>query len=123
MNIAHRCGEIKASLELVSFWLTGASTHHNDQHMSARTTRGTGRKVRSANRPSHRRDPGMKLLEERLRRNGVTLGWLAKELQLKRQSVYVWEKVPDRRLADVVRVTGIPAKELRPDLRDLLMQG
>ena len=42
---------------------------------------------------------------------------LAAALGLTRQAVYLWRKrIPAERLVDVERVTGIPRRELRPDI-------
>jgi DNA-binding transcriptional regulator YdaS (Cro superfamily) len=41
---------------------------------------------------------------------------LARELNLKRQAVYQWDKVPPLRVLEVERATGIPRHVLRPDL-------
>lgn len=41
---------------------------------------------------------------------------LSKALGLSRAAVSQWSKVPIERLADVERLTGIPRRELRPDV-------
>lgn len=62
----------------------------------------------------------MRYLVDVLTERGATLGWLAKQIRVSRQTVYVWSTVPEKRLADVVRVTGIPGARLRPDLLRLM---
>lgn len=41
---------------------------------------------------------------------------LAEHLGLDVSSPYSWRRVPDRHVAAVSRLTGIPAAQLRPDL-------
>ena len=41
---------------------------------------------------------------------------LAEALDLTRQAIHQWDKIPAERVVDVERVTGIPRQELRPDL-------
>lgn len=51
------------------------------------------------------------LNEERGRRNR-----LAAELRISPSAISMWTRVPAERVVDVERVTGIPRKELRPDI-------
>jgi DNA-binding transcriptional regulator YdaS (Cro superfamily) len=44
---------------------------------------------------------------------------LARLIGVTPQSVFGWQRVPAERLADVSRVTGVSAAELRPDLAAL----
>lgn len=46
--------------------------------------------------------------------NGVNN--LARLLKISSASVAQWRQIPAGRVADVARITGIPAAELRPDL-------
>lgn len=41
---------------------------------------------------------------------------LARRLETTRQAVSQWKQIPAERIGDVHRVTGVPQKELRPDL-------
>lgn len=41
---------------------------------------------------------------------------LARRLKIKVQSIQQWTRIPENRIIDVERVTGIPREELRPDL-------
>jgi DNA-binding transcriptional regulator YdaS (Cro superfamily) len=41
---------------------------------------------------------------------------LATALNLKRQAVYQWQRIPADHVNTVERITGIPRHELRPDL-------
>lgn len=41
---------------------------------------------------------------------------LARALGVSGPAVATWRRIPARRVADVSRVTGIPAAQLRPDL-------
>lgn len=41
---------------------------------------------------------------------------LARRLGLSPNSIIKWKRVPDHRLLEVERVTGIPRESLRPDL-------
>jgi DNA-binding transcriptional regulator YdaS (Cro superfamily) len=41
---------------------------------------------------------------------------LARRLGVKVQSIQQWKRVPDDRVLDVERVTGVPREKLRPDL-------
>lgn len=41
---------------------------------------------------------------------------LASVLNLKRQAIYQWQRVPAEHVATVEQITGIPRHELRPDL-------
>jgi DNA-binding transcriptional regulator YdaS (Cro superfamily) len=45
---------------------------------------------------------------------------LAEKIGVRRPTIFRWEtgdrKIDESKLPDVIRVTGIPAKELRPDL-------
>lgn len=47
-------------------------------------------------------------------------GELARTLGTTHQAIYKWRRVPRGRLSEVSRITGIPEKELRPDLSKLL---
>lgn len=46
----------------------------------------------------------------------VGLRELSRRLGLSPNSVIKWRKVPDHRLVDVERVTGVPREVLRPEL-------
>lgn len=59
---------------------------------------------------------GMDLLRSR---RGL-MAKVAQELGITRAAVVGWKRVPDTRLADVARITGIAASVLRPDLADAL---
>ena len=41
---------------------------------------------------------------------------LAKRLGISRQAVQQWRRVPLEHMAEIERLTAIPARELRPDL-------
>jgi hypothetical protein len=41
---------------------------------------------------------------------------LAEALGLSSTATWRWSKVPDKRVIEVARLTGIPLRELRPDL-------
>lgn len=41
---------------------------------------------------------------------------LAQDLNITKQAVYQWRKVPPERVLDIERITGIPREELRPDV-------
>jgi DNA-binding transcriptional regulator YdaS (Cro superfamily) len=45
---------------------------------------------------------------------------LAEKLGITLQAVVQWRRVPPARLSEVSKITGIPMKELRPDLAELL---
>lgn len=49
---------------------------------------------------------------------GLTLDALAETLGVDRTTIWRWEtgKVPVERLSDIVRVTKIPRRKLRPDI-------
>jgi transcriptional regulator with XRE-family HTH domain len=51
-------------------------------------------------------------------KHGLTLAQLAEQFGVQAPALYKWEtkRVPAERVLDVVRLTGIPAHELRPDL-------
>lgn len=49
-------------------------------------------------------------------RKNTHLPTLAARLHLKRQAVYAWTKVPEKRLRLVSIITGVPKERLRPDL-------
>lgn len=48
---------------------------------------------------------------------------LARALGITRAAVCQWKKIPPKRLADVARLTGLPAAELRPDLANVFAGG
>jgi len=57
--------------------------------------------------------------KERIREIAAKAGGvvaLSKALNLSRGAVSQWRQVPVERLADVERITGIPRRELRPDI-------
>lgn len=58
------------------------------------------------------------LLPKLLRNRGLRLIDLARLLHVDKATVTRWSKkeIPAERLADIVRVTGIAATDLRPDL-------
>lgn len=60
----------------------------------------------------------MKSLYHHLRKRGMKPAELAAALGVNKGNVSHWNRyrVPEARLPDVVRVTGIPADKLRPDL-------
>jgi DNA-binding transcriptional regulator YdaS (Cro superfamily) len=41
---------------------------------------------------------------------------LAGELGIARQAIYQWTIIPVDRVKDIERITGIPRRELRPDI-------
>lgn len=41
---------------------------------------------------------------------------LASELGIARQALYHWKRIPADRVVEIERITGIPRRELRPDL-------
>lgn len=41
---------------------------------------------------------------------------LAEKLGISYQSIQQWRRIPAERVVDIERVTGIPRRELRPDL-------
>lgn len=41
---------------------------------------------------------------------------LATKLEISKQAVHQWRRVPAERAKDVERITGIPREELRPDI-------
>jgi len=43
---------------------------------------------------------------------------LARQLNVTRQAVSLWDKVPLKHLRAVSKMTGIPRQQLRPDLYD-----
>lgn len=52
-----------------------------------------------------------------LREAGVTnVAELAHRMGLKRQTLYQWERVPERHILTIERLTGIPRHLIRPDL-------
>jgi DNA-binding transcriptional regulator YdaS (Cro superfamily) len=55
---------------------------------------------------------------EHLRRPGVTAVSIARQMGVSHTSVLRWasRRVPAARVQDLARVTGIPARKLRPDL-------
>lgn len=48
---------------------------------------------------------------------------LSRRLGLSHVTVLRWKHVPDKRLAAVSEITGIPVDELRPDLAQLFKKG
>ena len=50
-----------------------------------------------------------------LRDNDRTLGWLAEQLGLSRDTVKKWPQIPAKHVLAVEAITGIPRWELRPD--------
>jgi DNA-binding transcriptional regulator YdaS (Cro superfamily) len=46
----------------------------------------------------------------------MSLARLAREIGVTRGAVAQWKRVPAERLGQVSKVTGIPMKQLRPDL-------
>jgi len=68
-------------------------------------------------------DKGMRLAIEATRvtdrhgkQRGGTKAELARRIEVTEQAVGRWKRVPARRLMAVVKATGVPAYELRPDL-------
>lgn len=59
-------------------------------------------------------EPGVALAIEAV---GGSIPRLAQKLGLSRQAIHRWRRIPAERLPDVVRITGIPAQKLRPDLK------
>jgi DNA-binding transcriptional regulator YdaS (Cro superfamily) len=61
-------------------------------------------------------------LSKHLRRPGVTAVSIAQQMGVSHTSVLRWAagSVPVKRLPELARVTGIPARDLRPDLAHLL---
>jgi DNA-binding transcriptional regulator YdaS (Cro superfamily) len=49
-------------------------------------------------------------------RDRMSLARLAREIGVTRGAVAQWKRVPAERLGQVSQVTGIPMKQLRPDL-------
>lgn len=48
---------------------------------------------------------------------------LAKLLGITHSAILQWKHVPDKRLAAVSKITGIPVDQLRPDLAQLFKKG
>jgi DNA-binding transcriptional regulator YdaS (Cro superfamily) len=57
----------------------------------------------------------MNLMDQIRAKRGM-LARVADELGLARSTVHAWQRVPDKHLVEVERITGIPREELRPDL-------
>jgi transcriptional regulator with XRE-family HTH domain len=64
----------------------------------------------------------MSSLSELLKTRGLRLADVARSLNVNKATVTRWngKAVPLDRLAAVEKATGIPAKELRPDLAELM---
>lgn len=54
-------------------------------------------------------------LKQTFRAAGWKPGKLAVALDIKPQAISQWKQVPLARVFEVERITGIPARELRPD--------
>jgi hypothetical protein len=65
--------------------------------------------------PVMRKTPAQEALEEAIAAAG-SISALARALKINRQAVQSWERVPDERVEDVARITGVPKHRLRPDL-------
>lgn len=61
----------------------------------------------------------MKKLIEWLNEERGRKAMLAAACGITHSAILQWDRVPDNRVADVSRVTGIPAHELRPDLASI----
>lgn len=48
---------------------------------------------------------------------------LARKLSINHAAIVRWKRVPDKRLAAVSKITGIPVDKLRPDLAQLFKKG
>ena len=68
------------------------------------------------------RDDGMRTLISWLDDNGHSISWLAAQLNITRQSIYVWHEVPQERVQDVIRVTGLAARKIRPDMYKMFVR-
>lgn len=51
-----------------------------------------------------------------------SIAWLAKEIGVSRGAVLQWDKVPEERIEQVSKVTGISPRVLRPDLAELFAE-
>lgn len=54
---------------------------------------------------------------------GGGLSNFSKQLGISHVAVRKWKRVPDKRLAAVSKITGIPVDKLRPDLAQLFKKG
>ncbi len=48
-----------------------------------------------------------------------TLAWVAKELGISRAAPGQWDKIPEKHIARIAEITGVPPKVQRPDLAEL----
>lgn len=48
----------------------------------------------------------------------VNRNQIARKIGTTRQNVYQWRRVPAEHIDAVAEISGVPAHELRPDLRD-----
>lgn len=65
------------------------------------------------------RPPAMRRVVQALERNGYSLTHVAKAIGRSRQSVSAWQEVPEEQIPLVCKLTGLPAREVRPDLARL----
>lgn len=73
--------------------------------------RPTGESLRTLEQQQELAQAGLRALFKQVSRNR-----LAKLLGITRQAVGTWQKIPEERILQVERVTGIPRETLRPDL-------
>jgi len=45
--------------------------------------------------------------------------WLAGELDISPSAISMWDRVPTERVSAISQLTGIPPRELRPDIADI----
>lgn len=60
-------------------------------------------------------DPYIETLAEAVHRAG-SVARLADLLGVSRQVIYKWKRIPQDRILEIERLTGVPRETLRPDL-------
>ncbi len=62
------------------------------------------------------------LLRARLDEEGRSLKWLARQMSVSRQTLYLWawgeKRVPAWRAREIERLLGVPASQLFPNVED-----
>jgi len=78
------------------------------------------KKINKPPRPALRkgRSKGMRNVIAALDQRDLSLSWLADKLELSRQGVSRWDRVPDDYIRSVCSLLSLPREKVRPDLYD-----